>query len=245
MPVFTKKLSKIGISYIDGTMTIYPAAVQDRVTSTQVAIANAAFSGGPTLAEQNSSLIRNISRSLHFIGHIFDKFSRCDGDKGYALFHRDERLMDDWYYHVKFKSGLDHLGMDDVLHSFVAFGVISLAEKNSVLRDFYFRYVNFRASLDSHLSGVKSSDLPRIISEIVDCEDNDLLIDLHKYLLTEKFDYLRVKTGISSFSFWRGTNRSGSVVSTSKSWATIEKGIMLKIVENIKDQSAHFDGARP
>lgn len=60
-----------------------------------------------------------------------------------------------------------------------------------------------------------------------------MLVDLHQYLLEQKFDYLRTNPA-GDRSTWQGTDANGQIVKTSESWSMIEKAIELQMAHNIE-----------
>jgi hypothetical protein len=96
--------------------------------------------------------------------------------------------------------------------------------------------VEARSQLKKLCKTNKQSDLKSIINFIATCNNNEILPDLHRYLLTAEFNYLREKTGTFSFSAWHGTDEKGNIVRCSKSWAMIEKAISLQMLKNTQEK---------
>ncbi|OGT53214.1 MAG: hypothetical protein A3E84_01115 [Gammaproteobacteria bacterium RIFCSPHIGHO2_12_FULL_42_13] len=92
--------------------------------------------------------------------------------------------------------------------------------------------------------GDKASDMRSIVQLIRSISDNDILVNLHQYLLEKKFDYLRLKLGLEIFSNrWQGLNRNGGIEDTTYCWAVIEKAFTLQIAHNVQAGSRQFTAA--
>ncbi len=160
-------------------------------------------------------------------------------DDEHNLFHRDLFNRDDYHWHFAFDSMIDRGKLSRILDILIKYNCISDNNKNIFMQSYDARYQQFITPLKlTHRD--KYKDTASIIKFIKQCNDNDLLVHLHKHLLDSKFDYLRARTGRFSFSFWRGTNKKGETVETSRSWAMIEKTLALQMGINICDQATKF-----
>lgn len=73
-----------------------------------------------------------------------------------------------------------------------------------------------------------SANVEVIIQLIRRCKMNDVVLHLHAYLLSEKFDYLRKgKEG------YRGTDAKDEIVETTKAWADIQEAVSLQLCVNV------------
>jgi hypothetical protein len=122
-----------------------------------------------------------------------------------------------------------------MLQEFVRHMVITEVEKNQFFEALAQRYLGARSSLDMKLDQLTAAKEEIIINYLEQCEDNDVLADLHGYLGGKKFDDLRVHD--EDLLKWVGTNAKGSVISTSQTWARIEKCISLKMAMNYCEQT--------
>lgn len=115
---------------------------------------------------------------------------------------------------------------------------MSSIEHEEFLAKFDARYSASRMLLDGAIAAVpeiqvdhaKAPDVEKISQAIIQliksCPANDILANLHDYLLLEKFDYLRTGKG------FRGTDAKAQVVETSKAWADIQKAFSAQIAVN-------------
>lgn len=135
---------------------------------------------------------------------------------------------------IKLKSQITPKVLNNILETFIECKLISPDEKTNFLKAYDNYIKGFLDQLVSQLKFQQYKDLTVIINYIKNCKSNDLLVNLHQYLLSDKFNYLRE---YSLISFWQGTNKDGRITSTSKSWAMIEKSIELQMIHNLKTKS--------
>ena len=81
-------------------------------------------------------------------------------------------------------------------------------------------------------------DTKKIITYIHTISDIEVLSDLHQYLKSEKFNYLRhVGTAPSD---WLSKDAESRPITTSESWAMIEKALSLQMAQSIKTNCSVF-----
>lgn len=127
-----------------------------------------------------------------------------------------------------------------ILDVFVKHTLLAEDEKNSFLNKYDKRYFDTRAKLFAELKNQKYADTKTIIGFIKECQENDLLANLHQYLLAPQFDYLRKYTGYIHTSFWQGTSANERVETSSKSWSMIEKALSLQMAHNVEVKVSLF-----
>ncbi|CEG56389.1 hypothetical protein [Legionella fallonii] len=110
------------------------------------------------------------------------------------------------------------------------YDLLDVTEKESFLHAFCKRYKHSRKELNKCLTQEETTTAEEIIQFIAQCNDIDILIDLYRYLLSDKFNYLRINNQTSR---WQGSNEDGKIVKTSKEWAMIEKSLMLQIANTL------------
>ncbi|CAN5428404.1 hypothetical protein BH10PSE19_BH10PSE19_07300 [soil metagenome] len=82
----------------------------------------------------------------------------------------------------------------------------------------------------STLPLTKDAYSPILLILIEQCNNPNTLNALHKHFSAAEYNFLRARTGVFSVTRWQGTDEKGHVVSTSKTWADIEKKIALQIM---------------
>jgi hypothetical protein len=179
-------------------------------------------------------------------------------DDDHDLYHQDAFPIDRNHYHLKFNRLISMDQFSQMIYIFAAESLITATQASDYIRAFKGRNLAARAALDaalaslspgasdgSALASMTPSDKKRVEKEAIlkfisTCRNNDLLVDLHRYLSEAKFDHLREITEMHPSKEWQGTNRSGNVVKTSQAWAQIEKGISLQMIKNIREQARSF-----
>jgi len=259
MPALTFKGKYVNISYADDTLTFYPTfAYYENDTEHKFrnclnvvkACGNLNFvikrlddKKSTQENEQFISALESINSKKSAGSCLYDKFvMRCDDD--HMLYHRENNAdqsvfkLDASHWHIKFNLILNQEQMNDVLNIFISNGLLAVEEKNTFITAVNYRYSQNHEQLTALLSNEKETDTNKILTFITTCQDNDVLVNLHHYLTTEKFDYLRE---ISDEKIaYQGTNRNGQIVKTSKTWAQIEKAFTLQISHNIQTQCTQF-----
>lgn len=119
---------------------------------------------------------------------------------------------------------------------------ITTDNKNSFLKSFDARYISCQDILKKYLSYNANHDFNIIIQFIKSCKQNDILINLHHYLSTSHFNYLREnQINANDDKIFFGTDQTGSIIQTSYAWAMIEKAITLQMQMNIKNTCKWFN----
>ncbi len=173
-----------------------------------------------------------------------------EDEDDHPLFHQDEFSRETIHTHVRFPHLLRRDQLETtILPIMLENGLLSAQEAQALLALYDQRYQKCREVLDVALSvppapgalpreleskipvlaleGV-AGDAEAIIQLIKRCKTNDVVLDLHAYLLSEKFDYLRKgKEG------YRGTDAKDQIVETTKIWADIQQAISLQLRVNV------------
>ena len=138
---------------------------------------------------------------------------------------------------MKFKAGLTRDQLSMILDILVARNLVTSDERIVLLAAYDRRFESSRKQLDMILGSQfgldLTSDYQKINQFIRTIEDNDLLDDLHTYLLCDTFNALRSNPA-GDASIWQGTNAAGEVIITSQLWAMIEKSITLQMGHNVE-----------
>ncbi len=171
------------------------------------------------------------------------------GDDDHDFYHQDQFELKRTHHHLKFKYPLQPTQFKEIIEIFALEQVISPAEKNVFIKDFEERNQAARAALaavctpeekDEEPLLRKQKDERALLRLIARCQNIDLLVHLHSYLLEQKFDYLRIITDADRHpkagKEWQGRDRSGELVKTSRTWAKLEKAISLQMIRNFRCQ---------
>ena len=235
MPAQCFEGTNVKLSYAFDAMTVYPksAAQQAMCASAVAACSNLPFVSNNGLSDPDYMSEKCVS-NLQFDSELGPIRYVHREDDDHSLYHQDTFHMDDGHMHVKFRSKLTENELEHLLQVFVNYQLITPFEKYFFLLGHVFRHGCARVAINKILGlnlGEVESLTPsveestrNIISYLKTIQDNDILIDLHLYLLSSTFDYLR-ENAAGEISIWQGTDAYGNVVKTSKSWAIIEKSI--------------------
>lgn len=163
-----------------------------------------------------------------------------EDDYEHEMFHTDDFDPNQTHYHFSFNEKFNLLKLENFqwfIEKLEYHELISPAEKNDCLAEFQQRQKKYQAILEQKFTKDKELDTKEIINSIKNCNDNDILVNLHAHLLSAQFEYLRL-TNIPTI-FWVGTDQKQAIVPTSEAWAMIEKSISLQLAFNIKFFSDH------
>lgn len=161
--------------------------------------------------------------------YSFERLVERD-DAEHDFYHMDNLDKAISHAHIKFKKTPTREQLSTMLQAFVTYNIITEIEKDTFFLSLEQRYSDARSKLEIRVDQTDAAREDIIINYLKQCEDNDILIDLHAYLLEQKFDYLRCQH--ADLQPWMGTNVTGAIVPTSKSWARIEKCIAFKMAMN-------------
>lgn len=250
-PALTANFEKINISFTSAGITIYrryenngECKLEDASNACNAYLLTLS-SGAPMApesahAKSNSTIVAALA-PLASGGYVEG------GDDDHALYHRDEFSREITHTHIKFQCRLNREQLNKILGILVENNLLSAVEQVAFLDKFDQRYANSRAALDTALSakainleGNKASasdDLEHsakaIIQLVKSCNANDILGDLHDYLLLSKFDFLR-----AGQEGCRGTDAKGDVIETSREWMAIQKAISVQLAINVMNNTS-------
>ncbi len=173
------------------------------------------------------------------------------------FYHQDTIDRDRLHSHVKFKRAITQDQFTQMIEVFRSEGLITPAQKEAYVAAFKKRNTDAEAAVDAictPAAEAKSSggdarklkDGQALIQYIGACQNNDVLLHLHEYLLSEKFDYLRVISAADLHpkapeKEWQGMSRfSAEPVPTSGTWAKLEKALRLQMIENWRQHARQF-----
>lgn len=156
------------------------------------------------------------------------------------LYHQDHFDRTKMHYHVQFGSYLKKESMIKIVDQLALASILTAEEKVKCLDALHLRYQEVDDKLSQLITANPTNDLQAIQKYILSCYDNDILVHLHKTLLTQKFDYLRQLNIEDQEQHWQGCNAQNEVVQTSKAWAMIEKTIALQLANNMRTQCSVF-----
>lgn len=257
MPALTFSADKVNLSYSYDTLTIYPKFESytqgERALGYLLGLCHQLdYVKVPTKLEITKNLIthdkcmRVITRKVGNVRSVL----RDDDDHG--MYHHDGFKMEDLHRHLNFKSMLTSDQLSEILNILVAQNLLTSHEKIAFLKALKERYQLAREKLDGVVESImqavqvttinelipfdtltSQADMKAIIHFLSTIEDNEILVDLHCYLLSEKFDYLR-NNPAGEASCWQGTDAKEVVIKTSQGWAMIEKSIELRMARNIE-----------
>lgn len=156
----------------------------------------------------------------------------------HSMYHQDEFSIDPEniaeHWHVKMSNTIELPDLENLLTKLVQHELLNDLEMKNFIAAFMLRFETSRKKFDDALIGEINQDTSTIINLIKNCDDNAILIDWHRYLVTGKFDYLREVNVITNF--WQ-TKIEKNLIETSETWAMIEKSLSLQIAMNIKQQT--------
>lgn len=210
MPALVIQLNQICISYAYDGLTVYQT---DK----------------PINKKQLKKSVFSQSEALGF-ERLIDR-----SDAEHNFYHSDGLDRNIPHAHIKFKKMPTREQLSALLQEFVKYKVLTEEEINQFLTALERRYNAARSLLAAELKQSEAEKETIIMNHINRCDDNDILADLHCYLLGREFDDLRVNH--SCLRQWIGTDSAGLVVPTSKLWARIEKCIALKMAMNFCEQT--------
>ena len=230
---FNAATAKISLSY-DG-LTIYPLGSSRSYSLALVITSCLQLSfiqvpnTEPTLEKSMVTITKKpfYNRQIHI------------NDNDHFLYHQsDEYDMEDSHYHFKFTHILSKNEILILANVFESEKLFTAQESDDFKQAIHERFNVAHEVLETLLNQNKAHDLRAINQFVLTCTDNDLLADLHAYLLSARFNYLRQCDGFFvKKSLWRGTAQDGSVVETSKTWAMVEKAITLQLAANIRNNT--------
>lgn len=178
--------------------------------------------------KQNLSFIQSLN-SVKDSGISYDRYVRRQ-DQDHALYHQDNFKLEASHWHIKFKNVLGYDNVNTILGIFNKFDLLKPDEKQAILDQLKERYALWRTKLNDGLTKDPMHDVKFIIEHVVnECPDIDILLDLHSFLLSPPFAYLRKQSKEDSLTHWQGTDASGAVKPCSKAWAMIEKNVAYRI----------------
>ncbi len=255
MPAFVKsfKLFDVSVNY-DG-ITFYPKCDLGKKASLSAAI-----------NKSKKRLVEKLEVTLTFDQETPEgiKFKRArdtwgtyqeihdDDEDDHDFYHKDSLNSQNKHIHIKFPSMLTREKLETLLSIFVTNELFTAAEKKEFLDDYDDRIESARCDLHNKLKtlvlkqGVDNEkekekliveNTQTIINHIKECKDNEILVELHRYLSIDRYDYLRRTTQKTT---WQGTDKKGNVVNTREEWALIEKNIAFQMAHNVKENVSHF-----
>lgn len=228
------RFAKVDLSYTYDGLTIYPKFDLSQKDSKKMilnACSKLKFVKVKKFRKKDAARYNQCHESLkHQQNVIFDKVIQRKDDN-HDFYHHDELDSDKPHFHLKFHQMLSREQVVQLLDVFVHHEILSEQEKNIFLLEYELRYKTVRQALLEDCTGQIENDEKVIIDFIRNCTDNDILADLHDYMVKPIFDYLR--NGALSKDVWVGMNYVGREVYTNKTWAMIEKCISLKMAMNV------------
>lgn len=242
--LLTKDFYNIGLSLAYDGMTIYPKA--DEKDATKVNQDSVQLPARPKFKRRSDDIHYRIS--MHVLIKSLDDI--CDilpwqrnimqYHPDHNLYHQDNYARDHHHWHLKFTCPLARAHLSQALAVFVAYQIITSDEAQAFLREYDDRYESQHTKLSRRLTQEREADFKIILHYVRACTQNDLLIDLHQYLVSPWFDYLRHQPEQAGHQYWLGTDADGDVIHTSSCWAKIEKAIALQMAQNIRSQCSRF-----
>lgn len=233
MPALTYQCELIAISINYDGVTIYekPSASQPDIKKQLVQAL--------TSCKKLDFVAKEIEKSVEItkVVSTFERFVHNEDDD-HRLYHNDGLDRNLTHHHIKFNALINHERLAEILSTFVENKIITAKECEAILMAYDNRFIQSRKRLDRIVSYDKESDFLLIKLLIKACEDNDLLADLHEYLLSPQFDHLREAP--PEGSSWLGLNATGKVFKTTETWAMIEECITLQMANNIRNKAEHF-----
>lgn len=233
MPAFVQKFEHFDLSINYDGITFYPKHNFNEPVKSQFNAAVADCRRYLTYQEHFTESCNTMESGVGSYRHIF--FS----DDDHAFYHHDTLDRNHTHVHCKFHTMLTAAQLNTILNTLTKNLLISDVEKTQFLREYNERIQ--RASLDLYksLTQQQTTDLKTIIHYIAHCEDNDILVNIHKSLQEDQFNYLRTVPA-SSTTAWQGTDQSGKIVPTSETWALIEKNIAYQMAHNVRSLVSTF-----
>jgi hypothetical protein len=169
-----------------------------------------------------------------FADNFFDRMVQRN-QSDHDLYHQDKFNRDDNHWHIKLIKQIDKDVAERLSIAFASAGLFDAREKQFFVLQWSTRNDVAIAAFERQLNYNKSHDFNSIIKHIQTISDIDTLFALQHHLLKNKFDYLRELTGKRKISFWRGTDSDAKIVTTSKTWAMIEKAFTLQIANLMRN----------
>lgn len=250
MPALTHKYTNVKLSLTYDALTIHLNCKDDSTLLTQISKeCHQTVCKNLLTSTLKEDAIESCLDQIEFkqSGMLkFDRFIFTDDDD-HALYHQDKLNKNSPHCHIKLRSQLNKHLLTTLLDILVNHRLINEEEKLAFLNAFDQRYIKSRENLDEILAEIETpTDLElkkenpskkvlhaKAIAQFVHaCTDNDIIVDLHRYLLSSKFDYLRVIGKVSCL----GSNANGKIIKTSTTWAWLEKTLSLQLAQNIKDK---------
>jgi hypothetical protein len=236
MPGFTFDVASASLSLAYDGITIYPkkpsnaSAPSYSIQMVLTACFQIAFIKVPVTDPAITSCAGEIRKKALFERNVYAD------DNDHFLYHGgDEYDMGETHFHLKFSRYLRQEDIAELADVLEQQNVFTAAECAQFKQELAKRYATIHATLDTHFNRNKEHDLTAINRFVATCTDNDVLADLHQYLVSAKFNYLRECTGLFKKTRWQGTLADGSIAKTSKTWAMIEKGITLQMAANVRN----------
>lgn len=237
MPALTLTSKLVNFSYSYDTLTVYPNFNLDPSLYIDKVIDACGKMECVLLVAPPSKYAPAMDECINKIP--ITRFVHAEDDE-HALYHHDSFKDDDEHWHLKFKSQITRHQLGQILDIFVQHALLSESKKKDFLAEFDNRYQLINNKVDEifkntavqfSLYSVYKAHL-NLIQFIKKIEDNDVLTHLHHYLLDDKFDFLRRNKNRTS-SNWQGTDAEGKKINTCKTWAMIERTLVLQMAHNI------------
>lgn len=233
MPAISQSYQYVDLSLTYDAITIYPKIPSKSIKNLQNALQSCYeldlvdASERVATASDLLNTFEGIKRDSNFQRSI------AHNDADHPLYHLDILKKTNTHYHIKFRCGLKHEHVENILEILLQNHLIDDTERTHFLQQLTNRYETELNLLDSKLIGDKKHDLHTITSFIANCKDNDILSMIHSYLLTEQFTYLRNKNNKSFLFKWQGCDGDDNITGVTKTWAMIEKAISLQMALNV------------
>lgn len=251
---------KVSLSYIYDALTIYPNAEVEKdklfsaldkckelkLESRFKSLWNTVYNMG-----QRETIHKKFIKQLKNRTQLKPERYVNRGDDDHGFYHQDFLNAQRVHYHIKFHRALSEEQFGEMVKIFVEQELVSQEQGEAYIAEVKNRNARARATLDQVLSVSAKDKMLRqqshkrvLLSLIAGCNNNDVLVHVHNYLLEPKFDYLRAipkgEVHPTLGKQWQGTDREGKVVKTSETWAKLEKGFSLQIIRNLQNQTSLF-----
>ncbi len=221
---FSVQLERVNFSIAFDCITIYPTNMPDAETQNRVVLSQI-FGSPKTSIPSDISL--KIRQSTEFERNILQN------DDDHPLHHHDTFERDSNHYHCKMKGFIKPEILSSILQFFQDKNIISTAEKQFVEKNYHEFLQHDVSVLLAELTrdrACKQTSKEKILGFIQACQYNSKLVILHESLMSDAFSYLREH----GRSRWRTINHNQSgIITTSKTWATIEHWITLALYRNL------------
>ena len=250
MRALTLKCRYVDLSYAFDGLTIYTK--ENEIASEKMAELSSACHQlefvNSTHDEQISRQIKNeaVRKCMGFynqmtrnilindnLGNDYQRYIHFD-DNDHELYHRDNFLKSQNHVHIKFNRIINQNQLLSLLNIMIKLDMLSHDAKNEFINLFCNRFTSAREKLQSTLTGKIEPDAKNIIQFIHACGDDNILADLHDFLLDQKFDYLRRTTFGANNGDWQGETSAHQMMIVSKEWAMIEKSFSLQMAYNLE-----------